>query len=46
MLARKGMRIVGQVALAVLAVPSALLICAAALIFTLTCAAPLDNLRA
>lgn len=45
MLALKGMGTVGQVALAVVAVPSVLLISATALVFTLVCAAPLRLLQ-
>jgi hypothetical protein len=45
MLALKGIGTVGKVALAAVAVPSALLICAAALAFTLVCAAPLRLLQ-
>ena len=45
MLALKGMGAVGQVALTAIAVPSALLVCAGALAFTLVCAAPLRMLQ-
>lgn len=40
MLALKGTGSIGKVALAAIAIPSALLICAAAGVFTLVCAAP------
>jgi hypothetical protein len=45
MLARKGMAIVGQAALAAAATLSALVICAAAFLVVLVCAAPFANLR-
>jgi len=45
MLALKGIGSIGTVALAAIAVPSALLICGAALAFTLVCAAPLKALQ-
>jgi hypothetical protein len=45
MLALKGMRTVGQMALAIVAVPSVLLVSAVAVVFTLVCAAPLRLLQ-